>query len=200
LLREDNADLRLTPVGRELGLVDDARWAAFETKREAIEQEGQRLRDTLLRPGAVDVAVAEQVLGQPLNKEAHLDELLRRPDVTYAGLMTLEAAGEAVADPVVAEQVEIQTKYSGYIARQKDEIARQQQKQGMPLPDDLDYSQVSGLSIEVCQKLTSQRPTTVGQASRMSGVTPAAISLLLVHLKKRGLAKGVQRASVAAKK
>ena len=200
LLREDNADLRLTTVGRELGLVDDARWQAFEEKREAIEQEHQRLKDTLLRPATVDVAAAEQVLGQPLSKEAHLDELLRRPDVSYAGLMTLTGAGEAVADPVVAEQVEIQTKYSGYIVRQKEEIARQQRQQGMPLADDLDYSQVSGLSNEVCQKLTTQRPTTVGQASRISGVTPAAISLLLVHLKKRGLARSVQQAQATAKK
>lgn len=200
LLREDNADLRLTPVGRELGLVDDARWAAFETKREAIEQEHQRLKDTLLRPATVDAAAAEQVLGQPLGKEAHLDELLRRPDVSYTGLMTLAGAGEAVADPVVAEQVEIQTKYSGYIVRQKEEIARQLRQQGMPLPNDLDYSQVSGLSNEVCQKLTTQRPTTVGQASRISGVTPAAISLLLVHLKKRGMARSAQQAQAAAKK
>ena len=200
MLREDNADLRLTSVGRELGLVDDERWQAFEEKREAIERENQRLKDTLLRPGAVDAAAAEQVLGQPLHKEAHLDELLRRPGVSYAGLMTLAGAGEAVTDPIVAEQVEIQTKYSGYIVRQKEEIARQQRQQGMPLADDLDYSQVRGLSIEVCQKLISQRPTTVGQASRISGVTPAAISLLLVHLKKKGLAKNVQQTQAAAKK
>ena len=200
LLREDNADLRLTPVGRELGLVDDARWQAFEIKREAIERESQRLRETLLRPGTVDAAAAERVLGQPLNKEAHLDELLRRPDASYAGLMTLAGAGEAVADPVVAEQVEIQVKYSGYITRQKEEIARQQSKEGMPLPDDLDYSLVGGLSNEVCQKLTKQRPTTVGQASRISGVTPAAISLLLVHLKKRDMVKRVQQTPVVAEK
>ncbi len=194
MLREDNADLRLTPVGRDMGLVDDVRWAAFEEKREAVERESQRLRDTLLRPGTVDVADAQRVLGQPLNKEARLDELLRRPDTTYAGLMTLAGAGEAVADPVVAEQVEIQVKYSGYIVRQKEEIARQQRQQGMLLPDDLDYSRVGGLSNEVSQKLASQRPTTVGQASRISGVTPAAISLLLVHLKKRDMAKRVRRA------
>jgi tRNA uridine 5-carboxymethylaminomethyl modification enzyme len=200
LLREDNADLRLTPVGRELGLVDDERWAAFEIKREAIERESQRLRETLLRPGTVDAAAAEQVLGQPLTKEAHLDELLRRPDASYAGLMTLAGAGEAVADPIVAEQVEIQVKYSGYITRQKEEIARQQSKEGMPLPDDLDYSRVGGLSNEVCQKLTTQRPTTVGQASRISGVTPAAISLLLVHLKKRDMAKRVRQTPLAAEK
>jgi tRNA uridine 5-carboxymethylaminomethyl modification enzyme len=194
MLREDNADLRLTTVGREMGLVDDERWAAFEIKREAIERESQRLRETLLRPRVVDAAAAEKVLGQPLNKEARLDELLRRPDATYAGLMTLEGAGQAVTDPVVAEQVEIQIKYSGYIARQKEEIARQQSKEGMPLPDDLDYSLVSGLSNEVSQKLASQRPTTLGQASRISGVTPAAISLLLVHLKKRDMARRARQA------
>ena len=199
LLREDNADLRLTPVGRELGLVDDARWAAFDTKRETIEQESQRLRDTLLRPNVVDAAAAERVLGQPLGKEAHLDELLRRPDVDYAGLMSLQGAGQAVSDPVVAEQVEIQIKYAGYISRQTEEIARQQGKEGMPLPDDLDYSQVSGLSNEVSQKLAAQRPTTVGQASRISGVTPAAVSLLLVHLKKRDMVRRTQQASAVAK-
>ncbi len=194
LLREDNADLRLTAIGRELGLVNDVRWAAFEKKREAVERESQRLRETLLRPKVVDAAAAEQVLGQSLNKEAYLDELLRRPDVDYAGLMSLQGAGQAVANPVVAEQVEIQVKYSGYIARQKDEIARHQRQEGMPLPDDLDYSQVSGLSNEVNQKLASQRPATLGQASRISGVTPAAVSLLLVHLKKRDM---VQRARQA---
>ena len=194
LLREDNADLRLTSIGRELGLVDDVRWAAFEKKREAVECESQRLRETLLRPKVVNAVAAEQVLGQSLNKEAHLDELLRRPDVDYAGLMSLQGAGQAVDDPVVAEQVEIQIKYSGYIARQKDEIARHQRQERMPLPDDLDYSQVGGLSNEVRQKLASQRPATLGQASRISGVTPAAVSLLLVHLKKRDMAQRARQA------
>jgi len=194
LLREDNADLRLTSIGRELGLVDDVRWAAFEKKREAVECESQRLRETLLRPKVVNAVAAEQVLGQSLNKEAHLDELLRRPDVDYAGLMSLQGAGQAVDDPVVAEQVEIQIKYSGYIARQKDEIARHQRQERMPLPDDLDYSQVGGLSNEVRQKLASQRPATLGQASRISGVTPAAVSLLLVHLKKRNMAQRARQA------
>jgi len=195
LLREDNADLRLTGIGRELGLVDDVRWAAFEKKRKAIECESQRLRETLLRPKIVSAVAAEQVLGQPLNKEAHLDELLRRPDVDYNGLMTLQGSGQAVSDPIVAEQVEIQIKYSGYIARQKDEIARHQRQEGMLLPDDLDYGQVGGLSNEVSQKLASQRPVTLGQASRISGVTPAAVSLLLVHLKKRGIAQRIRQAS-----
>ncbi len=123
-----------------------------------------------------------------------MDELLRRPGVDYAGLMSLQGAGQAVTDPVVAEQVEIQIKYSGYIARQSDEIARHQRQEGMLLPDDLDYSRVSGLSNEVSQKLASQRPVTLGQASRISGVTPAAVSLLLVHLKKRDLAQRIQQA------
>jgi tRNA uridine 5-carboxymethylaminomethyl modification enzyme len=194
MLREDNADLRLTEIGRKMGLVDDQRWAAFEKKREAVEQEIQRLRTTLLRPAVVDASAAEKELGQPFSKEAHLDELLRRPHVSYSGLVALEGAGQAVVDPVVAEQVEIQTKYSGYIARQKEEIARQQRQQGMPLPEDLDYSEVGGLSIEVSQKLAQQRPGSIGQASRISGVTPAAISLLLVHLKKRGMAKRIRQA------
>ena len=189
LLREDNADLRLTPAGRELGLVDDTRWLAFETKREAIEQESQRLRANWLRPATVDAAQAERVLGQPLQKEARLSELLTRPGVAYDQLMSL--SGETgVGDAQVAEQVEIQAKYAGYIDRQRAEIARQQRQEGMPLPDELDYSQVRGLSTEVCQKLTAQRPTTLGQASRISGVTPAAISLLLVHLKKRSRVSG----------
>ena len=189
LLREDNADLRLTPVAREMGLIDDERWQAFEQKREAIEQEGQRLRDICLRPSELSEAESKAVFGQPLNKEARLSELLKRPDVTYASLMTLSvakpSAGQAVNDPVVAEQVEIQIKYAGYIVRQREEIERHQRQEGMPLPDDLDYSQVRGLSNEACQKLEDSRPTTIGQASRISGVTPAAISLLLVHMKKR---------------
>jgi tRNA uridine 5-carboxymethylaminomethyl modification enzyme len=189
LLREDNADLRLTPVAREMGLIDDDRWSAFEQKREAIEQESQRLQNICLHPSKLTEAESSSVFGQPLNKEARLSELLKRPDVTYAKLMTLSVAGavegQAELDPVVAEQVEIQIKYAGYINRQQEEILRQQRQEGMPLPDDLDYSQVRGLSNEVCQKLGDSRPATVGQASRISGVTPAAISLLLVHMKKR---------------
>jgi tRNA uridine 5-carboxymethylaminomethyl modification enzyme len=185
LLREDNADLRLTPVARDLGLVDDARWAAFETKREAIAQESQRLHATWLHPRTVAAEEARRILGQAMTKEARLSELLKRPDVTYKTLLQLPGAGEAVADPVVAEQVEIQAKYAGYIQRQEEEIQRQRRQEGLPLPEDMDYSAVRGLSAEVCQKLQDQRPTTMGQASRISGVTPAAISLLLVHLKKR---------------
>ncbi len=182
LLREDNADLRLTPIGRELGLVDDVRWAAFEAKREAIEQEQQRLRDTLARPGKV--ADAEQVLGGELSREYRLDELLRRPDVSYEDLFKLLPELAPVADPAVAEQVEIQAKYAGYIERQRDEIERSQRHESTVLPEDFDYAAVRGLSAEVREKLQRNRPTTLGQASRIPGVTPAAISLLLVYLKK----------------
>ncbi len=190
LLREDNADLRLTPVGRELGLVDDARWAAFEGKREAIERESQRLRETFFHPGSLADSEAERVLGQALSREARLSELLSRPNVDYTALLSLPGAGEPVSDPVVAEQVEIQCKYAGYIERQREEIERQRRQEGLPLPEDLDYSRVRGLSTEVGQKLAAQRPATIGQASRIAGVTPAAVSLLLVHLKKRAAGAG----------
>ncbi len=189
LLREDNADLRLTPIGRELGLVDDERWAAFETKREAIEQEQQRLRDTLARPGKV--ADAEQVLGGELSREYRLDELLRRPDVSYEDLFKLLPELAPVADPAVAEQVEIQAKYAGYIERQRDEIERSQRHESTVLPDDFDYAAVRGLSAEVREKLQRNRPATLGHASRIPGVTPAAISLLLVYLKKRNHSKAL---------
>ncbi|GAB4298480.1 tRNA uridine-5-carboxymethylaminomethyl(34) synthesis enzyme MnmG [Sulfurivermis fontis] len=189
LLREDNADLRLTPIGRELGLVDDGRWAAFEAKREAIAREQQRLNDTWVRPQTVPDAEAERVLGQPITREYRLADLLRRPDVSYASLMTLTAAGEGVTDPAVAEQVEIQAKYAGYIERQQAEIERQRRHEETRLPADLDYREVSGLSAEVRDKLSRQRPDTLGQAARIPGITPAAISLLLVHLKKRELGR-----------
>ncbi len=185
LLREDNADLRLTEKGREVGLVDDERWRAFEAKREAIERERQRLDATWIRPQVVAAAEVERVLGTTLSKEQRLSELLTRPQVSYEELMTLP--GAAAAEPVdgkVAEQVEIQAKYAGYIERQREEIARQRRNEEALLPQDLDYASVKGLSNEVRQKLQAQRPATVGQASRMPGVTPAAVSLLLVHLKK----------------
>ena len=185
LLREDNADLRLTPKGRELGLVDDERWAAFEAKREAVEREARRLRETRVRPETLPAAEAERVLGGPLSREARLMDLLRRPDVSYAALMSLPGAGEAVLDAKVAEQVEVQAKYAGYIERQSEEIARQRRHEETRLPADLDYARVKGLSAEVSEKLARLRPETLGQAARVPGVTPAAISLLLVHLKKR---------------
>ncbi len=187
LLREDNADLRLTPVGRELGLVEDARWAAFEAKREAVERENQRLRETLLRPGEVPADLAERLFGGPLAREYHLDDLLRRPTVDYAGLMQVPAAGPGLEDAKAAEQVEIQAKYSGYIQRQHEDIERNRRHEETALPEDLDYALVTGLSAEARQKLSEQRPGTLGQAARLPGVTPATISLLLVHLKKREL-------------
>ncbi|MFQ5488259.1 MAG: tRNA uridine-5-carboxymethylaminomethyl(34) synthesis enzyme MnmG [Gammaproteobacteria bacterium] len=184
LLREDNADLRLTPIGRELGLVDDARYCAFETKQAAIEREQQRLRATWLRPGAGPVD--EKLIGGPLGREYTLLELLRRPRVCYQDLVSLPGMGPGVSDPRVAEQVEVQAKYAGYIERQQDEIERQRRHEELRLPADLDYGQVQGLSTEVRQKLVETRPATLGQAARIAGVTPAAISLVLVHLKRHG--------------
>ena len=184
MLREDNADLRLTPKGRELGLVDDARWQALEIKREAIAKEQQRLDTTWVRPESISAADAERVLGQAITREYSLLDLLRRPDVTYRSLMTLPGAGEALADDKAAEQVEIQAKYHGYIERQHDEIARQRRHEETALPADFDYMNVRGLSKEIQQKLHSHKPATLGQAGRISGVTPAALSLLLVHIKQ----------------
>ncbi|SEP96402.1 tRNA uridine 5-carboxymethylaminomethyl modification enzyme [Ectothiorhodospira magna] len=184
-LREDNADLRLTPVGRDLGVVDDMRWAAFERKREAIARESRRLETTVLHPGDLLPEDSQRLFGNPLSREYPLMDLLRRPGVTYAHLMSLPGAGPAITDDQVAEQVEIQAKYAGYIQRQKDEVDRTRRLEDTALPDDLDYGAVSGLSHEVRQKLADHRPHTVGQASRIPGVTPAAVSLLLVHLKKQ---------------
>ncbi len=188
LLREDNADLRLTEIGRELGLVSDVRWAAFNAKRDAIEAERQRLKSTWLQPGTVPDDVAQNVVGNVLKKEANLLELLRRPEVTYETLLTLPGAGEPVTDPKVAEQLEIQAKYQGYIDRQQGEIEKQKRHEATQLSIDMDYTQVTGLSNEVAQKLNDHKPVSIGQASRISGITPAAISLLLVYLKKHGRA------------
>jgi tRNA uridine 5-carboxymethylaminomethyl modification enzyme len=185
LLREDNADLRLTPIARELGLIDDARWQRFLTRRDAIDAECERLRRLVLRPGNVAQADAQRVLGQPLLREQHAFEALKRPEVSYAGLASLAAVGGAVADASVAEQVEVQAKYAGYIARQHDEIERTRRHEDTAIPLDLDYAAVRGLSHEVRQKLSAVRPHTLGQAGRIAGVTPAAVSLLLVHLKRR---------------
>ncbi|MBA1146651.1 tRNA uridine-5-carboxymethylaminomethyl(34) synthesis enzyme MnmG [Ectothiorhodospiraceae bacterium WFHF3C12] len=185
-LREDNADLRLAPIARDYGLLGDEQWRAFEVKREAIERERRRLADTLVRPEHLPVADAERVLGAPLKKEQRLFELLRRPEVSYAALMSLPGAGDGVTDPAVAQQVEIQAKYEGYLQRQHQEVERASRYESVTLPDSLDYAQVQGLSSEVREKLARHRPATVGQAGRIPGVTPAAISLLLVHLKKEG--------------
>ncbi|MDP2145021.1 MAG: tRNA uridine-5-carboxymethylaminomethyl(34) synthesis enzyme MnmG [Gallionella sp.] len=190
-LREDNADLRLTEIGRKLGIVDDIRWQAFEQKREAVAREQERLRGTWVNPRMLPAEDAIRVLGQAIEREYSLYELLRRPNVDYAGLMSLPGAGEGVPDEKVVEQVEIQAKYQGYIERQRDEIGRNEQHESMALPDTLDYREVRGLSIEVQQKLNQYKPETLGQAARISGITPAAISLLLVHL-KRGFRDGQQ--------
>ncbi len=186
LLREDNADLRLTETGRRLGLIEDDHWALFERKREAVERELARLRDTWIHPGKLSDAEAAALPGGPLTREQRLDDLLRRPEMTYQRLMALEVAGPGVDDEIVAEQVEIQVKYAGYIARQQEEIDKIRRHEQMTLPDDIDYDEVVGLSHEVRQKLADHRPLTIGQAGRIPGVTPAALSLLMVHLKKSG--------------
>ena len=191
-LREDNADMRLTEQGRRLGLVGDARWAAFCEKQDAIAREQQRLRSTWVHPDRVDMSAVTQVLGKPIDHEYTLHDLLRRPDVNYAGLMSLAIAGESVdggvADPLVIEQVEIQAKYQGYIDRQSEEVAKSLAAEETRLPEDIDYTRIGGLSNEIQQKLIRHRPETIGQASRIQGMTPAAISILLVHLKRGALA------------
>ncbi|MHB1231405.1 MAG: tRNA uridine-5-carboxymethylaminomethyl(34) synthesis enzyme MnmG [Burkholderiales bacterium] len=187
-LREDNADLRLTEMGRKLGVVDDVRWAHFEQKREAIAREQERLKATWVNPRMLSEADAVRVLGQAIEREHALIDLLRRPQVSYTGLMSLPGAGIGESDPQVIEQIEIQAKYAGYIERQQDEVERSRSQESLKLPLDLDYREVRGLSIEVSQKLNQHKPETLGQAGRISGITPAAISLLLVHL-KRGAAK-----------
>jgi len=189
LLREDNADLRLTEKGRQLGLVDDHRWAIFEKKREAIVQEQQRLRDCWVHPSKVPEEEVQSILDGALSREARALDLLARPNVTYAKLMGLTGVGPGVDDAKVAEQLEIQAKYAGYIERQREEIDRQQRNEAVPLGDDLDYDQVRGLSSEVREKLKRNRPATLGQASRMPGITPAAISLLLIHIKRKSETK-----------
>lgn len=187
-LREDNADLRLTEKGRELGLVDDARWDAFCRKRDAIAAEAERLKSTWVRPQTLPEADAVRVLGKAIDHEYNLFELLRRPDVSYADLLTLPGAGESLADAQAVEQLEIQAKYQGYIDRQREEVAKAAEYEHLALPADLDFSQVPGLSREVQQKLRQHKPETLGQASRIQGITPAAISLLLIQLKRLGRA------------
>jgi tRNA uridine 5-carboxymethylaminomethyl modification enzyme len=207
-LREDNADMRLTEIGRQLGLVDDARWDAFSRKRDAVSRETERLKSVWVNPRNLPAADAERVLGKNIEREYNLFDLLRRPDVSYAGLMSLD--GGKYANPEVSretlgeqagavlEQIEIAAKYSGYIDRQKDEVERSAHYEGLKLPLDLDYMQVSALSIEARQKLQKHRPETLGQASRISGITPASISLLLIHLKKGGFKGFAKTEEVAA--
>jgi tRNA uridine 5-carboxymethylaminomethyl modification enzyme len=184
-LREDNADLRLTPVGRELGLVDDERWARFEAKREAIARETQRLGGLWASPNNAAGREVVAKLGIELGRESSGLDLLRRPELDYARLVSIDAfAPEAPVDPEVAEQVEIEARYAGYLQRQREEIERARRHEGTPIPVGFDYAQVRGLSAEVRQKLERVRPQTVGQAQRIPGMTPAAISLLLVHLER----------------
>ncbi|WP_116520739.1 tRNA uridine-5-carboxymethylaminomethyl(34) synthesis enzyme MnmG [Achromobacter insuavis] len=190
-LREDNADLRLTEIGRQLGIVDDARWDAFNRKRDAVTAEVERLKSSWVNPRVLPLEVAEPLLGKAIEREYSLADLLKRPNVSYEALMaarntdgTLLAGPGVVEDEVLAEQVEIQVKYAGYIARQQDEVQKQIAHEQQPIPADVDYDAVTSLSFEVRQKLKTHRPETIGQAARISGVTPAAISLLLIHLKR----------------
>jgi tRNA uridine 5-carboxymethylaminomethyl modification enzyme len=195
-LREDNADMRLTEAGRRMGLVDDARWDAFSRKRDAVVRETERLKATWVNPRNLPTAESERVLGKAIEHEHNLFDLLRRPGVGYAALVGMNSAQHSSPDvsretlgdllaPVV-EQVEIAAKYSGYIDRQKTEVERSVHFEGLKLPADLDYLQVAALSFEARQKLAKHRPETLGQAARISGITPASISLLLIHLKKGG--------------
>jgi tRNA uridine 5-carboxymethylaminomethyl modification enzyme len=201
LLREDNADLRLTPIGRELGLVDDERWKFFESKQRLSDLEVTRLQSVRIRPSEASPEWSERVLGGPLGRDYTALELLRRPEVSYEALLEVAGAPDWLTSELddrlpdqVRAQVEVRAKYAGYIERQQDEIDRQRRNEETPLPQDLDYAQIAGLSHEVRQKLTESRPGTVGQAGRIPGVTPAAVSILLVHLKKRSLS---ERARVA---
>jgi tRNA uridine 5-carboxymethylaminomethyl modification enzyme len=206
-LREDNADMRLTEAGRQIGLVDDARWDAFCRKRDAVSRETERLKSTWVNPRNLPAEEAVRVLGKAIDHEYNLFDLLRRPGVGLADLMTLsegrfasaEVSRETLGDDwaAVTEQVEIAAKYAGYIGRQIEEVERSSHYEKLKLPADLDYMQVSALSIEARQKLAKHRPETLGLASRISGITPATISLLLIHLKKGGV-KGFKLAPAVA--
>jgi tRNA uridine 5-carboxymethylaminomethyl modification enzyme len=188
-LREDNADMRLTEIGRKLGLVDDVRWEAFSRKKEAIEREQERLKKTFVQPANLSAEVMQNVFGKPLEHEYSLFELLRRPEVSYEAVLSLDGLGLGEVEPSVREQVEIAAKYQGYIDRQVEEVARSRGQENTLLPSDLDYREIHGLPIEAQQKLNAHKPETIGQAGRISGITPAAISLLLVYLKRKSRAK-----------
>ncbi len=190
-LREDNADMRLTEIGRHLGLVDDARWEAFSRKKEAVEREQDRLKKTFVQPANVPTEKMVEMFGKPLEHEYSLFELLRRPEVSYEAVLTLGELGLGEVEPAVREQVEIAAKYQGYIDRQTDEVERSRGQENTKLPTDLDYREIHGLPIEAQQKLNAQKPETIGQASRISGITPAAISLLLVYLKRKSRSKPI---------
>jgi tRNA uridine 5-carboxymethylaminomethyl modification enzyme len=190
-LREDNADMRLTEIGRKLGLVDDVRWEAFSRKLEAVAREQERLKKTFVQPANLSAELMQSVFGKPLEHEYSLFELLRRPEVSYEQVLSLGELGLGEIEPAVREQVEIAAKYQGYIDRQIDEVARSRGQENTKLPNDLDYREIHGLPIEAQQKLNAHKPETIGQASRISGITPAAISLLLVYLKRKSRAKAV---------
>ena len=194
MLREDNADLRLTDIGRSLGVVDDVRWDAFNRKRDAIAREQERLKSTSIGPKTIAAADGERLFGKPLERDYTLHDLLKRPEVSYHSLMEITKSVQIVEDPIVAEQVEIQAKYAGYINRQQDEVERRGHQEELVLPADLDYRTVRGLSFEAQQKLNQHKPETIGQASRISAMTPAAISLLLVHIKRSQKAAKADRA------
>jgi 16S rRNA (guanine(527)-N(7))-methyltransferase RsmG len=183
-LREDNADMRLTEAGRELGVVDDARWDAFNRKRDAIARETERLKSTWVNPAVLPADAATRLIGQPIDHEYSLFELLRRPNLDYAQVLALPGGGAGVADARVAEQVEIAAKYQGYIDRQNDEVEKHREQESLRLPADLDYTQLTALSMEVRQRLQKARPETLGQAARLQGITPAAISVLLIYAKR----------------
>ncbi|MDD2833820.1 MAG: tRNA uridine-5-carboxymethylaminomethyl(34) synthesis enzyme MnmG [Methylotenera sp.] len=196
-LREDNADMRLTEIGRKLGLVDDVRWDAFSQKKEAILREQERLKKTFVQPANLSADTMQAIFGKPLEHEYSLFELLRRPEVSYDALLTLSADGLGELNHAVREQVEIAAKYQGYIDRQADEVARSRGQENTKLPADLDYREIHGLPIEAQQKLNAHKPETIGQASRISGITPAAISLLLVYLKRKSRMKVLGQDGVA---
>lgn len=189
-LREDNADMRLTEIGRQLGLVDDQRWDAFNRKRDLVSRETERLKSIWVNPKIMNVQAVENYLGTPLEREYTLHDLLKRPQANYVGLMSLVnehgdfLAGPGLEDVAAAEQVEIQVKYAGYVAKQQEDVQRQAAQESLNIPTDIDYDAITSLSIEVRQRLKQHKPQTIGQASRISGITPAAIALLLIHLKR----------------
>lgn len=199
-LREDNADQRLTAIGRKFGLIDDARWQAYETKMESLEQEVQRLKDTWVYPSHAEAKQAEALMGLPLSKEQTLFDLLKRPKVSYLELAKLTMFGRAVKQVEVIEQIEIEAKYAGYILRQKEDIKKLRRSEKTKIPENLDLDQISGLSNEVKQKLRDHQPETIGMATRISGITPAAISLLLISIKKYRKSKGVLLSQVGKEK
>jgi tRNA uridine 5-carboxymethylaminomethyl modification enzyme len=186
--------MRLTEMGRDMGLVDDARWDAFNRKRDAVARETQRLKATWVNPGILPAEAATRLIGQPIDHEYSLFELLRRPNLNYSHMLALPGGGAGETDPRVAEQVEIAAKYQGYIDRQNDEVEKQREQETLRLPPNLDYSLFTGLSVEVRQRLQQVRPETLGQAARLQGITPAAISVLLVYA-KRGFKPDAQKKS-----